>query len=93
MAVEGGEVVLFVVRFLIVPAPPENADPFEGEGAQDGVVRFAGLFLLMIVGLSPSAARDRLAGPAPGSVAKSSARGCAAKTSAMRASSKTIWPA
>ncbi len=63
MASEGGEVVLFVVGFLIVPEAPEDADPFKGQGAQYGVVRFAGPALLSVKGVNPVAIHDGLARP------------------------------
>ncbi len=32
----------------VVPAAPEEADPFESEATEDGLVMFAGAFLLKV---------------------------------------------
>ena len=74
MAAKGGKVALLVVRSLVVPAAPEDADPFEGEGAQDGVVGFAGAALLVVVGVGPVAVHDGLSGPFDEALAQE--RGC-----------------
>jgi len=46
---EGLEVAGFIVGHAVVPAAPEDAQPFEGEAAEDGLVAFAGAFLLLVV--------------------------------------------
>ena len=52
---ERAEVARFIIGDAIVPTAPEDAQPFEGEGAQDGVMRFAGTTLLVIIGVGPFA--------------------------------------
>src|SRR5688572_19260100 len=49
------EVTLVVVGLAIVPAAPEDAQPFESEAADDGMVRFLALFLMEVVGAGPVA--------------------------------------
>jgi len=61
--VEGEQVVGFVVGGAVLPAFPEDADPFKGESAQDGLVAFAGALLLSVEGLGPDAAGHGLASP------------------------------
>ena len=43
----------FIVRRSGLPATKDNADPFEGQGAYGGVMGFAALPLLVVVGASP----------------------------------------
>ena len=40
----------FIVGAAFLRAAPEAAQPFEGEAAEDGLVAFAGAFLLEIAG-------------------------------------------
>jgi len=61
--VEGEEVTGFVVGGAVLPALPEDADPFEGKCAQDGLMAFSGSLLLSVEGLGPDAARNGLADP------------------------------
>ena len=63
MADEGLDVTRFVIRGAVLPAAPEDADPFEGESAQDGLVMFAGAFSLEVIRFGPRAFGDGLAGP------------------------------
>jgi hypothetical protein len=69
---EGGEngtvffksfhVFLVVIRSLIFPASEENANPFEGQIANDGVIFFAFGLVVIDVIASPLAAANREAG-------------------------------
>lgn len=60
---EGLEVAGFIVGQAVLPAAPEDAQPFEGEAAEDGLVAFAGAFLLLVVHFRPRAFGDGLTGP------------------------------
>lgn len=60
---EGGDIESFVVSDAVLPAAPKDADPFEGQGAQDRLVVFAGTLLLEVIGFGPGAFGDRLSGP------------------------------
>ena len=68
--IEGAEVARFVVRDAIVPAAPEDAQPFEGEAAEDGLVTFAGLLLLAVIRFSPRTFGHGLPGPLDEGLAK-----------------------
>ena len=61
--VEGGSVAGLVIGDAVLPAAPQDADPFEGEAAEDGLVAFAGAFLPEVIGLGPGTLGDGLAGP------------------------------
>ena len=56
-------VACFVIGDVVFPTAPQDTNPFEGQGAKDGVVPLAGGFLALIKRMGPSATRDRLAGP------------------------------
>jgi len=60
---EGYEVAGFVVRLPVMPAAPEDANPLEGEGAQDGLVSNALGATALVEGLGPEGMGDSLAGP------------------------------
>jgi hypothetical protein len=60
---EGLEVVGFIVGDVVVPAAPEDTQLFEGEATEDGLVAFAGAFLLLVVRFRPRAFRDGLTSP------------------------------
>src|SRR5258707_14744990 len=81
---EGLQVFVVVVRSSILPAPEEDADPFEGQGANDGVKFFAFGLVVIDVVLSPLASGQgeaagvlenvaRKVGGAPGKIRN---RGC-----------------
>ena len=53
------QVAGFVVGRAVLPAAPEDAQPFEGEAAQDGGMAFARLFCWCVVGLGPGAVLRR----------------------------------
>ena len=57
------EVTGFVVRDVVPPTFPEDADPFEGQSADDGLVAFAAFLLLSVVGGGPGGIVDGLVGP------------------------------
>ena len=57
------EVAGLVVGDIIHPAFPEDADPFEGQSADDGLVAFAAFFLLGIVSGGPGGIVEGLVGP------------------------------
>src|SRR5258707_14215665 len=59
---EGLQVFVVVVRSSILPAPEEDADPFEGQGANDGVKFFAFGLVVIDVVLSPLASGQGEAG-------------------------------
>ena len=50
---EGFKVAFLVVAFVVLPAAIEDALPFEGEAAQDGLVAVSFVFLLLVVGFGP----------------------------------------
>ena len=52
------EVVILIVRLSGLPAAVDDADPFVGEAAQDGVMALAFLFLLEVVGLEDRRPRE-----------------------------------
>jgi len=60
---EGHEVAGLVVGLAVVPAAPEDANPFEGQGAQDGLVGDAFGPAALVESLGPEAMGDGLAGP------------------------------
>ena len=41
MLFEGGAVACVIVRFVVLPAAPEDADPFVGQAADDDSVALA----------------------------------------------------
>ena len=57
------EVAGFVIGFTVLPAAEEDALPFVGETAQDGLVPVALGFLLLIIGFGPQGLDDGLCGP------------------------------
>lgn len=57
------EVAGFVVGSVVLPAFPEDADPFEGECAQDSLMTFTSSLLLSVEGFGPDATRDGLTDP------------------------------
>lgn len=57
------EIAGFVIRDIIHPAFPEDADPFEGQSADDGLVPFAAFLLLSVISGSPGGIVDGLVGP------------------------------
>src|SRR5258707_846784 len=59
---EGLQVFVVVVRSSILPAPEGDADPFEGQGANDGVKFFAFGLVVIDVVLSPLASGQGEAG-------------------------------
>lgn len=60
---ENRDVTVFVVGLSGLPASVDDADPFVGEAAQDGVVAVTLLFLLEVVSLGPARLHDRLGSP------------------------------
>ena len=50
---QGHEVAGFVVGLAVVPAAPEDANPLESEGAQDGLVMNARGPSALVEGLGP----------------------------------------
>jgi len=48
---------------VFLPAAPEDAQPFEGEAAEDGLVTFAGAILLLVVRFRPRAFWGRFDSP------------------------------
>ena len=63
---------MIIIRSAGLPARPEDADPFEGERAQDRLVALPGPFLLEVVRFGPSAVHDGGAGPFDERLAKES---------------------
>ena len=61
--VERDEVAAFVIGRVVLPAFPEDADPFESEYTQDCLVAFACALLLSVEGLGPDRTRDGLTDP------------------------------
>ena len=59
---EGFEVSVVAVRGPILPAPEEDTNPFEGQGANDGVVFLAFGLVVIDVVASPLALGQREAG-------------------------------
>ena len=59
---EHAQVTAFVVAFVILPAAEDDADPFEGQGTDDGVVLMPSGFLLRIIETCPDGMPDRFAG-------------------------------
>ncbi len=53
----------FIVRHMVLPTAPEDAQPFEGETTQDGLVALARPLLLAVVGLRPRTFGHGLSGP------------------------------
>lgn len=62
-SVERDEVAAFVVGSAVLPTFPEDADPFESECAQDGLMTFSSSLLLSVEGLGPDRTRDGLTDP------------------------------
>ena len=60
--VEGGLVAVVVVGFSVFPHLEEDADPFEGEGADGGVVFHAGGFFALVKGFGPGAPASGVVG-------------------------------
>jgi len=54
----GSQIALLVVKNAVLPAAPEDADPFEGESPKSGLVMFTRGALLSVVRLGPSAFGD-----------------------------------
>src|SRR4051812_13360691 len=52
-----------MIRSAVVPAAPEDADPFKSEGAEDGLAVFAGGLLFFIIGFGPGTVQDGFASP------------------------------
>jgi len=63
LADERLDVTRFVIRHAVLPAPPEDADPFKRECAQDRLVVLAGTFLLEVIRSGPGGFGDGLTGP------------------------------
>src|SRR4029453_3214886 len=59
---EGFEITLLGIRNLRLPATEQDANPFEGQSAERGVVTFAGGTLLEIEGFGPGGAFTRAVG-------------------------------
>ena len=57
------KIEFFVVRSVIMPAAPEDADPFESETAQDGLTIMTGALTPTIIGFGPVALDYRLPRP------------------------------
>lgn len=64
------EIAGFVIGDIIHPAFPEDADPFEGQSADDGLVTFAAFLLLSVVSGGPGGIVDGLVGPLDESLAQ-----------------------
>jgi len=60
---ESHEVASFVLGLSVVPATPQDANPFEGESAEDGLPGDAAGAPALVEGLGPEATGDRLASP------------------------------
>ncbi len=60
---KGGEMAGVVVWSVVFPTAPEDAHPLEAEGAQDGMVAFACVFLTEAMLFGPCAAWHRLTRP------------------------------
>ena len=61
MASQRVQVFGFVIGGSLLPAAKDDADPFEGQGSHGGLVPFAALELLLIVGFGPGAEADGVA--------------------------------
>ena len=59
---QGIEIAILRIRRLRLPATEQDANPFEGQGAQGGVVTFANGTLLEIEGFGPGGALTRAMG-------------------------------
>src|SRR5262245_5430998 len=57
------EIARVVVGSVVLPAFPQNADPFESQGAENGGVVFALLEHARVINSGPRAIADGLAGP------------------------------
>ena len=68
------EVTGFVIGDVIPPAFPEDADPFEGQSADDGLVTFAAFLLLGVVSGGPRGVADGLVGPLDKTLAQEAGR-------------------
>ena len=55
---ESLQVTLFVIRGALLPEPEDDADPFKGQGAHSGIVRFTSSKELLITSLGPGGVRD-----------------------------------
>src|SRR6266540_5355460 len=55
--------MLLAIGDAVVPAAPKDANPFESQCTQDGVMFFARAFLTSIVGFGPIAIDDGLSRP------------------------------
>ena len=71
MADKGLDVTGFIIRSAVLPAAPEDADPFEGEGAEGGVVAVSAGAKVVVEGFGPGAplagmVGELLAGRRPG---------------------------
>ena len=60
---KGLEIDGLIVRRALLPAPIEDADPFEGQGPYGGLMGFALVALLLVVHLCPERMPDRLRRP------------------------------
>jgi hypothetical protein len=62
---ERGQQAGLVIGAAIFPAAVQNAEPFEGQGPNGGVMRFLAVALLLVVLLCPEAFLHEMLGPIP----------------------------
>jgi hypothetical protein len=55
VSAESGEVLGFIVGCFVMPAAVDDADPYVGEGPEDGVMAPAFFLLLLVIGAGPLA--------------------------------------
>jgi hypothetical protein len=57
------EIGRLIVREALLPTAIEDTDPFEGQGADSRLVRFALVALLLVIDVCPERMPDRFCGP------------------------------
>ena len=60
MPLQGFEIGRLIIGGLSLPTPEEDADPFEGQGADGGVMAVAAGALLVVVSAGPRGEANRL---------------------------------
>src|SRR5262249_7590727 len=60
---QGREISGFVIRHAILPAAKHDANPFEGQGPDRGMVFLAALALALVIDTRPNRLRDRVSRP------------------------------